>query len=89
MSQFTRELARQIILSPSFVDTMTDLFAIEIEKQLRHTAGGDRLYVPKTSSAEDKAHRNKMIRAQFNGRNLLELASTYGLTERHIRRIVR
>lgn len=89
MSQFTRELAKQIILSQNFVDTMTDLVSIEIEKQLRHMAGGDTLYIAKTSSTEDKAQRNKIIRAQFTGNNLVELAARFGLTDRQIRRIVR
>lgn len=89
MSQFTRELAKQIILSQNFVDTMTDLVAIEIEKQLKGMAGGDTLYIAKTGSIDDKAARNKIIKAQFNGRNLIELANRFGLTERQIRRIIR
>jgi len=89
MSQFFRDLAKQIILSPVFVESMTDMMAIEIEKQLQGMAGGDRLYIPKTTSNDDKAARNRIIRSQFNGRNHEHLAKTYHLTQRQVRRIVR
>lgn len=89
MSQFTRELARQILLSNSFVDTMTDIFALEIERQLQGLAGGDTIYIPKTSAHHDKTQRNLIIRAKFNGHNLPELVKTFGLTARQLRRIVR
>ena len=89
MSQFCRDLATQIILSPSFVAAMTDMMAVEIERQLRGIAGGDTLYIPKTTSRDDIEARNAIIRAQFNGRNIDDLARRFALTARQIRRIVR
>ncbi len=88
MSQFSRDLARQIILSESFVESMTEMMAAEIEKQLRGQSGGERIYIPKTASREDKAVRNHLIRAQFTGRNHVEIARRYHLTVRQVRRIV-
>jgi len=88
MSQFFRDLAKQIIRAPAFLETLTDLMASEIENQLRAAAGGDRIYIPKTTSLEDKHTRNQMIRAQFTGANLDTLASHYSLTVRQVRRIV-
>lgn len=88
MSQFSRDLAQQIIRSSAFLETLTDLMATEIENQLRAAAGGDRIYIPKTTSLEDKHTRNQMIRAQFTGANLDALAVRYSLTVRQVRRIV-
>lgn len=88
MSQFSRYLAQQIIRSSAFLETLTDLMATEIENQLRAAAGGDRIYIPKTTSLEDKHTRNQMIRAQFTGANLDALAVRYSITVRQVRRIV-
>lgn len=79
MSQFTRALARQIVMSSSFVETMTELMSVEIERQLQGMAGGDRLYIPKTSSSEDKKERNRLIRARFTGNNHAELCKSFNL----------
>lgn len=88
MSQFSRDLAQQIIRSSAFLETLTDLMATEIENQLRAAAGGDRIYIPKTTSLEDKHTRNQMIRDQFTGANLDDLAVRYSITVRQVRRIV-
>ena len=83
MSQFSRDLAQQIIRSSAFLETLTDLMASEIENQLRAAAGGDRIYIPKTTSLEDKHTRNQMIRAQFTGANLDALPDAAGVDEKH------
>lgn len=84
-----RDLAQQIILSPRFVSAMTDMMSKEIETQLQVLAGGDRLYIPKTSSNADKAIRNALLRNAFNGHNHAELARRYAITVRQVRRILR
>lgn len=89
MSQFCRDLAKQIILSPNFVETMTDIMSVEIERQLRGIAAGDSIYVPKTISRDDIGARNNLIRSQFNGHNHEELSSRFNVTVRHIRRILK
>ena len=88
MSIFYREIARHILLSPTFVESMTAVMAVEIERQIKANAGGDRLWIPKTSSREDLQERNRMIRAQFNGRNHAALASAFNLCERQVRKIL-
>lgn len=55
-----------------------DRFAREFRKEF----GGEMMYVNK------KSPRNQEIRGSYNGRNVAELAKTYGLSERRIREIV-
>jgi Mor family transcriptional regulator len=88
MSVF-RDLARQMLLSNSFLEQMTDIFANEIEKQMRSTAGGDVIYVAKNSDTTERQERNRIICARFTGNNLTELAKEFHLTPRQVRRIVK
>lgn len=46
-----------------------------------------RLYVPKVGTF-DRARRAREIRAAWTGANAGELASRFGISERHVRRIV-
>lgn len=50
---------------------------------LRRHLAGNTLYIDKGFQA-----RNEQIRAAFNGRNAAKLAAQYGLSRRHIERIV-
>jgi Mor family transcriptional regulator len=50
--------------------------------------GGDRIYLPK-GDALATALTHSRIFHEHNGRNVHELARTYGLTTRHIQRIYR
>lgn len=50
---------------------------------LRRHLGGGTLYIHKGFQS-----RNAQIRAAFNGRNTAALAAQYGLSRRHIERIV-
>lgn len=52
-------------------------------RNVRHTYGGDCLYVDKGYSQRDKE-----IRMQFDGRNYDALARMYGLSKRRIMEIV-
>lgn len=49
--------------------------------------GGTHVYLPKKSSRERQATHVE-IAALFNGTNLFELAKRYGMTPRHVRRIL-
>lgn len=89
MSYFFRDLAQQILLSASFVETLTDLLSVEIERQIQQAAGGTQLYIPKSNSIDDKEARNRLIREQFDGANLEIIARQYHLSLRQVRRIVR
>ena len=44
-------------------------------------------YIPKPG-AEQVSERNRQIYAAFNGRNYMQLAREFDLTERHVRDIV-
>jgi len=48
--------------------------------------GGRDHYIKRTPALE---HRNKQIRAQFNGRNISDLVKSWGLTRRHIYRVLK
>lgn len=50
---------------------------------LRRHLAGNTLYIDRGFQA-----RNAQIRADFNGRNAAKLAAQYGLSRRHIERIV-
>jgi Mor family transcriptional regulator len=49
--------------------------------------GGELVYLPKRSARNRKRDREELIR-KFTGNNLLELAREYGVTARHLRRIL-
>ena len=57
--------------------------AAHLVADLRRQLAGSTVYVSKGFSA-----RNQQIRAEFNGRNSAKLAAQYGLSKRHIDRIV-
>lgn len=80
--------ARALVMSPEFAETLTDMIAIQLEKQFQATHGGGELYIHKKCSNEMTAKRNEAIRRSFTGNNLKPLAEAYGITERQVRRIV-
>ncbi|RRH82296.1 hypothetical protein EH244_26980 [Variovorax beijingensis] len=49
--------------------------------------GGAHIYVPKKST-QKREQIHYEIQSRFNGGNLFELARQYGLTPRHVRRII-
>lgn len=67
---------------------MNELFAAQIAEAitrgLRRRLGGEYHYIP----APDKTERDAAIRAQFNGRNLEEVARCHGVSRRQAYRIV-
>lgn len=67
---------------------MNELFASQIAEAitrgLRRRLGGDYHYIP----APDKAERDAAMRAQFNGRNLDEVARANKISRRQAYRIV-
>ena len=89
MSDIIRRAAKRLISSPQFMETFTELFTFELERQLRAEAGGDRVWIAKKCSNSDKAARNEQIRAKCTGNNFQQLARDEGLCEKQIRRICR
>ena len=71
-----RELARN--------EQMLGLMARSIVQGMRESLGGQELRIP----APDKSARNAAIRAEFNGRNVRELARKYGISVRMVYMIV-
>ncbi len=59
-----------------------------IMKILYEELGGRRLIIPTIKDLE-VAERDRCIRLAFNGANYHELAIRWGLSERHVRRIVK
>jgi len=75
-AEWSRDL--QQVLSPQ----LAELMAHHLAQGMRDRFGGERHYIP--ARAIDQSR----VRGQFNGRNLDSLSETYGLSKRHIRRLV-
>lgn len=54
---------------------------------LRAVVGGDRVYIAKAARS-DRENRDQLIRREFTGANIAELAKKHGLNARHVRRIL-
>jgi Mor family transcriptional regulator len=65
------------------VDDLTE----ELVRRYVQRLGGAQIYVPSARSLE-KTKMAAEIRERFTGRNARELAKVYGLTPRHIRRLL-
>lgn len=64
-----------------------DLVGLDIFKELVRKCGGTYMYIPKEDNITRPA-RNAMIKAEFTGSNIRELAKKYQLSEVQIRSIV-
>ncbi|MBQ7492360.1 MAG: DNA-binding protein [Clostridia bacterium] len=51
-------------------------------------AGGEFIYLPKRETLE-KPLRHEAIRREYDGTNARQLSRKYGITERHVRTIVK
>jgi Mor family transcriptional regulator len=88
MSDVIRRAAARLVRSQQFLQTFTELVAVEMERQLRAEAGGENIYVAKTTSMVERRERDRLIRECFTGSNINFLAGRFGLSPQHIRRIV-
>jgi len=66
----------------------TEKTASIITEKIRKEFGGTLLYIPKDTD-RNLTTRNKLIQAQFNGSNHLELATKYGLTIQRIYKVLK
>lgn len=66
------------------VELAASALADEIVLEIRREVGGGEIYVP----CPDRRERNREIVREYNGTNIPELAKRYGLSERHVARIV-
>jgi len=79
--QIEAEWARDLqqVLSPQ----LAELMAHHLAQGMRDRFGGQRHYIPARAIDRDR------VRGGFNGHNLDQLSAAYGLSTRHIRRLVR
>ena len=89
MSDIIRRAAKGLVCSQVFMETFSEMFAVELERQLRAEAGGDRIYIAKTCGNTDKISRDTLIWEKFTGNNIAELATEFKLSPKQIRRICR
>lgn len=64
-----------------------DLIGLDVFKTLVRKCGGTYLYIPKEDNIT-RPTRNAMIKTEFTGSNIRELAKKYQLSEVQIRSIV-
>lgn len=73
---------------PEKYQCIVEIVGIEKALEIARIMGGTLQYIPKLDDIDRKV-RNEKIRQEFTGFNIPELASRYGLTEVHIRNIVK
>lgn len=73
-------------LNPEQQD-FADLVGLDIFKELVRKCGGTYMYIPKEDNIT-RPIRNAMIKAEFTGSNVKELAKKYQLSEVQIRSII-
>ena len=89
MSKQIRTAAARLVRSDAFLNTLEQLVATEMERQLRAAAGGENIYISKTTCMEERAERDELIRRCFTGNNVKFLSEKFGLTTQHIYRILK
>lgn len=87
-SSVFRKVARSVVDSPEFDELLVSMIAQHLEERLRAEFAGESIYIPKTSSKNNKQTRNELIRSAFTGNNWEFLTKKFGLCERHLRRII-
>ncbi len=73
---------------PEVYQTIAELIGFENMVLLAETFDGEYVYFPKIESLR-RFSRNRKIVEEFNGANYKVLAQKYGLTETHVRAIVK
>lgn len=89
MSKMIRTAAARLVRSDSFLNVLEELVAVEMERQLRAEAGGESIYISKTTCAQERAERDDLIRSCFTGDNVPFLSKKFGLTTQHVYRILK
>lgn len=89
MSKVIHRAAARLVRSESFLQVLEQLVAVEMERQLRAEAGGENIYISKTTCMAERAERDALIRECFSGDNVDFLVKRFGLTSQHIYRILK
>jgi len=86
---FIKKLAADVVQHPVFKEAMQTAVTDVLTKTLQSSHAGRefRLYVPKLGNVK-REERAGLIRSQFNGENIKELAKQHGISVRQVRRIV-
>lgn len=82
--QWERDIANVLRINLAQNEQLIVMLSRVIVDGLRSTLGGQELRMP----APDKTARNAAIRAEFNGRNVRDLARKYGISARMVYLIV-
>jgi len=87
---FVKNLASEVIKSPTFVRAMEAAVSECLTQTMKNQKAGSefRLYIPKVGRSQ-RSQRAALLRSQYNGSNTKELAEKFGLSVRHVRRIVK
>ncbi len=89
MSKMIRTAAARLLRSESFLNALEELMAVGIEQQLRAEAGGESIYISKTTCKQERDERDELIRRCFTGNNVDFLSKKFGLGRAQIYRIVK
>lgn len=89
MSKQIRTAAARLVRSENFLNVLEQLVATEMERQLRAEAGGGSIYITKTTSKQERAERDELIRQCFTGSNVPFLSKKFGLNRAQIYRILK
>ena len=73
---------------PEEMQTISNLIGFDNLLKLSHYANGSRIYIPNPEMLLKKA-RYQQIKDEFNGCNLKKLSIRWGMSEEHIRKILR
>lgn len=66
-------------------EVAASVLAMEVSHGLRDVGGGNEIYIP----APDKRARDEAIRAEFNGRNGVEIMAKYGISKASLYRVLK
>lgn len=84
MSEWKKELKIEELDSPYF--ELAEKFGVEVALEVERMWRGRQIYFPFLEHVCRENLREKILK-EFNGYNAAELASKYGYSERHIRRL--
>jgi Mor family transcriptional regulator len=76
----------------SAIDRLARAHGAEVALAVCQTLGGEIVYLPRVCdfrAAQARAARNDRLRALFDGRNVIQLAERFGLSPRHVRRLLK
>ena len=68
--------------------SFTDDVALQLEQQLRHQYGGDRVYIPPAGSRQDPDRKEK-IRAEIKRLPTGVVAARFGVSRQYVGRLAR